>query len=522
MLCQSCQPKRQRTCSRCGDERPAQAIWPTGPVCRSCYGLAKRRPTSCARCRHTRVLISLDADGRPICGSCAGAHIDYLCRRCGLGVHPPWLQGLCAGCVLPDTVAAIFGTDPQSPLRPVAEALIAHPEPARVLHWLARTTTAKLLTDLATATGPITHHTLDQLGGTTAAHLLRHMLVAATVLPERIEYLDRIGPWLDDQLRHRPAAHARMIRPFVNWHLMPRSRRNAATIGFSEHAGTHLRARVLRALELLAWLDQQRITLSTATQLDLDRWLDTTPTYRRSHTRVFLNWALRHGHAHGIALPPKPEAPQRLEPLTDHDAHQQLTRCLHDRAMPRDVRLAGALILLFGTTTARLIRLHTDAVVTEPDGQVKLHLGPVPLALPPPLAAIAVEQAADPARPLTPLARIARKPLLFPGRAPDQPIAARRLRNKLRRHGITPVPGKHAALVAMTSDIPAPILADLLGVTPATAVRWADAVNTDWTHYLAARDQTSSTTDRTIELRTSGSVSSAGAAPNTPGHQGRR
>ncbi|MEU1249160.1 hypothetical protein [Micromonospora arida] len=42
----------------------------------------------------------------------------------------------------------------------------------------------------------------------------------------------------------------------------------------------------------------------------------------------------------------------------------------------------------------------------------------------------------------------------------------------------------------MTGDIPAPILADLLGVTPATAVRWAYAVNTDWTHYLAGRDQT--------------------------------
>jgi hypothetical protein len=156
--------------------------------------------------------------------------------------------------------------------------------------------------------------------------------------------------------------------------------------------------------------------------------------------------------------------------LTDHDAHQQIIRCLHDPTIPRDVRLAGALILLFGTTTARLVRLHTDAVVTEPDGQVKLHLGPTPILLPPPLDGIAIEQAADPIRPRTPLARIARKPLLFPGRAPDQPIAARRLRNKLRRHGITPVPGKHAALVAMTGDVPAPILADLLGVAPATTV----------------------------------------------------
>jgi hypothetical protein len=69
------------------------------------------------------------------------------------------------------------------------------------------------------------------------------------------------------------------------------------------------------------------------------------------------------------------------------------------------------------------------------------------------------------------------------------------LRDKLRRHGITPVPGRHAAIVAMTADIPAAVLADLLGIAPKTADRWANAVNTDWTYYLAARDQTSSTVE---------------------------
>ena len=48
----------------------------------------------------------------------------------------------------------------------------------------------------------------------------------------------------------------------------------------------------------------------------------------------------------------------------------------------------------------------------------------------------------------------------------------------------------------------APILADLLGVAPKTAVRWAKAVNTDWTHYLAARSETSSPpTSTNVEFR---------------------
>lgn len=490
MVCQACRPKKHHTCSRCGNHRPAQAIWPAGPVCVSCYSATKRRPATCGACGNARVLVGAAADGQPVCGACSGSRVDYLCRRCHLGVHPPWSGGLCAKCFLTDAVTAIFGTTLDGPLRPVAKALLDHPEPVSTLHWLNCTATARLLTELAATTEPITHELLDRFGAGNAEHLLRHMLMAANVVPERLEYLDRVVPWLDDQLRHRPAAHARVIRPYVHWTLMRRSRRNATEIGFSEHAGTHLRARILRALELLTWFDDHGVTLRTATQADLDQWLDNTPKYRRYHTRTFLNWALQQGLAHDIAIPARPAAPQRLTPLTELEAYAQLNRCLHDTTLPRDVRLAGALILLFGTTAARLIRLHTDAIVPVSDDQAQLRLGTTPILLPPPLAAIAVAQATDPARPRTPLAQISRKPLLFPSRTPDQPIAARRLRNRLRKHGITPVPGRHAAIVEITGDIPAPILADLLGIAPKTAVRWANAVNTDWTHYLVARKET--------------------------------
>jgi hypothetical protein len=80
------------------------------------------------------------------------------------------------------------------------------------------------------------------------------------------------------------------------------------------------------------------------------------------------------------------------------------------------------------------------------------------------------------------------------GPHPDHAISAQALHDKLRRHGITPIPGRHAAMATVTADIPAPVLTDLLRVTPNTAVRWAEPVNTDWTYDLAARDQTASNT----------------------------
>ena len=64
---------------------------------------------------------------------------------------------------------------------------------------------------------------------------------------------------------------------------------------------------------------------------------------------------------------------------------------------------------------------------------------------------------------------------LFPGR----PRAGRSdtLSVKLRAHGIDARPARNAALLALIDDIPAPVLADLLDLHPATTVRWSALEN---------------------------------------------
>jgi hypothetical protein len=44
-----------------------------------------------------------------------------------------------------------------------------------------------------------------------------------------------------------------------------------------------------------------------------------------------------------------------------------------------------------------------------------------------------------------------------------------------------------AALIALATDLPAPVLAELLDLHISTAVRWVTYVKRDWTDYLAAR-----------------------------------
>jgi hypothetical protein len=48
-------------------------------------------------------------------------------------------------------------------------------------------------------------------------------------------------------------------------------------------------------------------------------------------------------------------------------------------------------------------------------------------------------------------------------------------------------PARNGALAALASDLPAAILADLLGLHVNTAVRWVTYARRDWTDYLAAR-----------------------------------
>ncbi|MGH3192300.1 MAG: hypothetical protein ACRDPY_48345 [Streptosporangiaceae bacterium] len=58
---------------------------------------------------------------------------------------------------------------------------------------------------------------------------------------------------------------------------------------------------------------------------------------------------------------------------------------------------------------------------------------------------------------------------------------------KLGRHGITVRAARNAALAALATDLPAAILADLLGLHVNTAVRWVTYARRDWAGYLAAR-----------------------------------
>lgn len=74
---------------------------------------------------------------------------------------------------------------------------------------------------------------------------------------------------------------------------------------------------------------------------------------------------------------------------------------------------------------------------------------------------------------------------LFPGGRPGQPIGDFALGQRLHRLGINPRQDRSTALFTLATEIPAAILARMLGIHIAVAVQWQQAAAGDWAAYAA-------------------------------------
>src|SRR5262249_3261670 len=74
---------------------------------------------------------------------------------------------------------------------------------------------------------------------------------------------------------------------------------------------------------------------------------------------------------------------------------------------------------------------------------------------------------------------------LFPGHLPGRPITPARLGERLRAMGIYAQTGRRAALLDLAAQLPAAVLADLLGLHETTAAKWMHQAGGDWSRYAA-------------------------------------
>ncbi|MEE1767288.1 site-specific integrase [Streptomyces sp. JV185] len=479
-LCPTCRPQRILTCTICARTVPCLIAKATGqPWCPAC---ARLRAT-CSSCGRMDIVRGGTRQA-PLCGTCLVPDPTFwkTCPHCGASGR--LTSGACARCHLHEKLRSLLhdstgGTRPE--LEPLHRALADTDRPAIALGWLSRPAVGTLLTRLATGDSSLTHSALDDLPPSKTLTHLRSVLVATGGLPRRDEHLAQLERWTIHKIAARPDPEERKIlHQYGTWHVVRRIRQRSREATTANQAAV-ARRRLSAATSFLDWLAEHELTLATAGQGDLDQWAAEATINGFSNTGHFIRWA-KGQKLTRLDLP----ALRWTGPMGAIDTEarwEQARRLLADSDLKPTDRVAGLLVLLYAQRPAAISRLTLDHVHRE-DQRVRLQLGSVPVVLPDPLANLVLHVVAD-RQGHASLGAPDTSPWLFPGGRPGDPISSSRLAERLHAIGILPGQSRSAALFQLAEELPAALLARMLGIHISVAVQWQRAAAGDWANYAA-------------------------------------
>jgi hypothetical protein len=368
-------------------------------------------------------------------------------------------------------------------LEPVLSAMLAVDRPKSTLFWLQQSESAKILRAMALGELAISHQDLDVLPRTRALDYLRDLLIITGVLPDEPVHVERISQWLQDFLTNLPAAQAQLIRQFATWSVLRRLRAAAARQPTQSTQSPTARENIRAAAALLAWLAQHGLQLADLRQAVLDQWMTEQSPSRRERSHAFLAWARSRRLISELRIDRRPATVpgQALH----HDQRWALvTNLLHNIHIPLDHRVAGLFLLLFGQQVSRIARMTTQQVqITK--SAVCVTFGRDPVVMPAPLDELIRQLPHTRGQSLY---HPGEHHWLFPGAYPGRPISAQTLRAKLHALGMTSATAaRNASLMQLAAEMPAPVLSDLLNISPSRAVAWTKLTKKDWAAYTAHR-----------------------------------
>ncbi|NDV10967.1 phage integrase family protein [Rhodococcus sp. IEGM 248] len=514
-LCPNClvsDPVNLESCIRCRRRRRVHLRSPDGPVCGTC---TPRTTAVCSMCGRTAPCTTSKTTGRPRCGACArawapcsrcgrsapvraGTREQPLCAECavpdpgiwrtcpGCGTTGRIVAGACSRCRLHQQLHALLtDTDGQirPGLQPLHRTLADTNRPTTALNWLKHPTIRATLAELARGDRPLTHTALDELTPSKPIEHLRSMLVATEILPARDEHFARIERWVTRTLDQHPRSDDKeLLNRYAHWHLLRRLRRRTRGAATTYGQLDVIRQRVRAAIGLLDWLHSRGLTLTSCRQSDLDLWLTSADANHRAEVGHFVRWAISQRLNHNLRF-----AATRWNgpagPLDHEERWHQAKRLLHDGTIDTADRVAGLFLLLYAQRLATISRLTVDDIETN-GAAIDLRFGSVPITMPEPLSALITDLITT-RRSHAVLAAGTASPWLFPGGQPGRPISADRLGARLRALGLRPAQARSTALFQLATELPAAVLARLLGIHINVAVQWQQHSAGDWTNYAA-------------------------------------
>lgn len=271
------------------------------------------------------------------------------------------------------------------------------------------------------------------------------------------------------------------MRAYATWqvaHQLARTvqRRGEAT----ESSQKYARSLVAQAIDLARWLHAQQLQFADLRQALVDQWISAGSGVRR-RIRPFLGWLARSGITSGLTVEWDDRVPTR-EAISDAQRFAILRRLLHDKEVDLCDRFAGSVLLLYGKPVTKIAQLRSADVNTTAEGIVTLRLGRGETPLPEPLGMIALGLQGGELR------RTDTDGWLLPGRHAGEHITADTLLLRLKRYGIDRSrEGRHAALLALAARLPAPILAERIGIDRSRAAAWVRLAGVTYADYVAIR-----------------------------------
>ncbi|HUH70510.1 MAG TPA: recombinase XerD [Mycobacterium sp.] len=458
--------------------------WPDEQLCNSCFYTAMRTYGICPVCGHDGLLPGRAnrTDPRPVCLACAGVPEAYRCRTCRIEGQI-YRHGQCARCALREDLTTLIVEGAADPVAmgTIVEVLCGVDRPESILTWKRNPAVQALLTGLSLGEIPLSHEGLNAAGRGIQISHLRSLLEHRGLLPPRDEHLARFESWLVAKLDtiQDPAVQA-PVEQFATWHHLRRLRRDSTPGQSSDGPTRTAKQELTETMKFLAWLHEtHQRTAATCRQQDVDEWLAAGPT-TRYHVRAFFAWAKKSRINTMVQVQSRQTQSVRL--LTQEQRLAWIKELLGGDVDSLPYRVAGTLLLLYAQPLVKIAALQTTAIVLTPH-ETRISLGAEPVPVPEPFAGMLKDHLRS--RPnLRTAGGMAATPWLFPGNYPGKHLDPQTMMLRLRNRGINLLGARNSALRSLVTDIPPPVVANLLGYSNNCTQRHAQLAAQPWSRYV--------------------------------------
>ncbi|SIB92297.1 site-specific recombinase XerD [Mycobacteroides abscessus subsp. bolletii] len=478
-------------CSRCHRlANKLRVYWPGDQLCHSCFYSAMRIHGICPNCQHNGVLPGRRnrTDPTPVCLTCAGIPGEFRCRTCKQEGEI-YRAGECARCALRDDLCRILLHHPadHDAMQKLIDVLCAVDRPESILSWKRNLQVLQLLNGITSGAIPLTHEGLTAVGSGRHVTHLRSILQHHGLLPERDEHLARFEYWLADKLDGiaSPAVRA-PVEQFATWHHLRRLRSNSAPGQASDGPKRSAKQEITETIKFLTWLHETHgRTVTECAQQDVDEYLASGPTTRHS-IRTFFVWSKKSRISSGVQIGFRQA--KTTPTITQDQRLAWLKELLTGDSESLPYRVAGVLLLLYAQPLTKISALQIGDV-SQIDGETRIALGKEPIPVPEPFASQLANHLHN--RPnLRTTGGTIDTPWLFPSYYPGQHVDPQSIMMRLRALGINLQGSRNSALRELVAEVPAPLVAEMLGYSYQVTQKHAEAAGNTWGRYVhsALRD----------------------------------